>query len=173
MKTRMTRRFKDLQYIFLPKGFSEIYGYLGTSVNKESYYYKYLYPLVLALDHEAKPKWCPRWFLRLLHVFGNDRSIVRVRNRYLSNLKDRITKGIGFIDWKTKWADYDLRISISAPDHLQDLADAIEIYYYKKGKREELTGRINKLNPHLHIGYKTLDELEEILSILDPNIKIY
>ena len=173
MKTRMTRRFKDLQYIFAPKGFEEIYGYLGTSVNPNSYYYKYLYPLVLALDYEAKPKWCPRWFLRFLHVFGNDRSIVRVKNRYLSNLKDRLTKGIAFIDWKTKWADYDLRISISAPEHLQDLADAIEIYFYKKGKREELINAIEKINPKVHIGYKSLNDLEKILSILDPTKKIY
>ena len=63
-------------------------------------------------------------------------SIVRVRNWFWHNLHKNITSGIGFIDWKTKWHDYDLRISISAPKHLQDLADDIESGFYKRGYRE-------------------------------------
>jgi hypothetical protein len=92
-------------------------------------------PLVLAMDYEAKPYWCPRWFLRFLHVFGNDKSVVRVRNRKLSDLHRKLTKGIVFFDWKTKWYDYDLRISISAPKHLQDLADDIEHGFYSRGRQ--------------------------------------
>ena len=84
----------DIRYIFFPKGF-EKYGYLGTHLwNEEGYYFKALYPLVLALDHEAKPKLCPRWFLRFLHVFGSDKSIVRVRNWTLHNLLRKLTNGI-------------------------------------------------------------------------------
>src|SRR6056300_1585906 len=127
--------WSDLRYIFFPKNFAEKYGYLGTSVwNEDSVYFKALYPLVLALDYEAKPKWCPRWFLRFLHVFGDDRSIVRVRNRTLSNLKRKLTRGISFTDWKTKWSDHDLRISIIAPERLQNLAYYIEYGYYKRGE---------------------------------------
>jgi hypothetical protein len=44
----------------------EKYGYLGTPYNEDGYYFKALYPLVLAMDYEAKPKLCPRWFLRFL-----------------------------------------------------------------------------------------------------------
>ena len=137
----------DLRYIFFPKGF-ERYGYLGTQIwNKDSDTFKALYPLVLALDYEAKPKYCPRWFLRFLHVFGDDKSIVRVRNRRLHELHNKLTKGIGFIDWKTKWSDYDLRISISAPKHLQDLADNIEHGYYSRGRQQELLEEIKALDP--------------------------
>tara|TARA_B110000285_G_scaffold33138_1_gene34688 strand:+ start:651 stop:992 length:342 start_codon:yes stop_codon:yes gene_type:complete len=57
--------FKDVWEVFFPKDFGQKYRYLGTSVwREESRYYKALFPLVLALDYEAKPKWCPRWFLR-------------------------------------------------------------------------------------------------------------
>ena len=145
-----TRNLKwgDLRYIFFPKDFAEKYGYLGTSVwNEDGVYFKALYPLVLALDYEAKPKWCPRWFLRFTHVFGNDKSIIRVRNRFWHNLHSRITGGIVFIDWKTKWHDYDLRISIAAPKYLQDLADDIESGFYKRGYRESLVERLKQLDP--------------------------
>ena len=127
----------DLRYIFFPSKL-EKYGYLNiTFYRDDSPYYLALLPLVLAMDHEAKPKWCPRWFLRFLHVFGNDKSLVRVRNRRLSNLHRKLTKGIQFWDWKTKWTHYDLRISISAPEHLQNLADDIEYGFYKRGEKQE------------------------------------
>jgi hypothetical protein len=161
--------WNDFRYIFFPKGFEEKYGYLGTSVWGSGYYFKHLYPLVLALDYEARPKWCPRWFLRFLHVFGDDRSIVRVRYRSLSNLKRRLTKGIAFVDWKTKWTDYDLRISISAPQHLQDLADAIETYVYNKGYKEEITNEILKLDPTANVKFKSTSELKKMLEELDPS----
>ena len=97
----------DIRYIFFPKGF-EKYGYLGTQIwDEDGDCFKALYPLVLALDYEAKPKYCPRWFLRFLHVFGSDKSIVRVRNWKLHNLLRKLTKGIAFVDWKTKWSYYD------------------------------------------------------------------
>ena len=87
----------DFRYIFFPKDFSEKYGYLG-SVPDYKYYDQAMVALVLTMDYEAKPKWCPRWFLRFLDVFGNDRSIVRVRNWTLHNLFNKLTKGIRFVD---------------------------------------------------------------------------
>jgi hypothetical protein len=144
-----TRNIKldDLRYIFLPDGFEEKYGYLGTSIYETSHYFNAIYPLVLALDYEAKPKWCPRWFLRFTHVFGNDMSIVRVRNWFWHNLHNKITGGIGFTDWKTKWVDYDLRISISAPKHLQYLGDDIEYGFYERGYRNSLVEKLKELDP--------------------------
>ena len=130
-------KLDDLRYIFFPNRFDEKYGYLGVGVGEDSYYFKALYPLVLAMDYEAKPKWCPRWFLRFLDVFGNDRSIVRVRNHKLHNLHRKLTKGIRLNDYKTKWQWYDLRISISAPEYLQNLADDIESGFYNRGEKEE------------------------------------
>jgi hypothetical protein len=157
----------DFRYIFFPKGF-EKYGYLGTYLyNETTDYFKALYPLVLALDYEAKPKFCPRWFLRFLHVFGSDRSIVRVRNWTLHELLRKLTKGIGFIDFKTKWEWYDLRISISAPKHLQDLADDIEHGYYSRGRQQELVDEILELDPNAPIIWGSIERFEKQLEELE------
>jgi hypothetical protein len=159
--------WSDFRYIFFPRGF-EKFGYLGTQIwNEDSDYFKALYPLVLALDYEAKPKWCPRWFLRFLHVFGSDRSIVRVRNWKLHNLERKLTKGIAFVDWKTKWEDYDLRISIHAPKYLQDLADDIEMGFYRRGKESELVEKILKIDPDASIIYGNIDRLRAQLEELE------
>jgi hypothetical protein len=161
----------DVRYIFFPKGF-ERYGYLGTQIwNEDSDYFKALYPLVLALDYEAKPKYCPRWFLRFLHVFGADKSIVRVRNRRLANLLDKLTKGIGFIDWKTKWSNYDLRISISAPSHLQDLARLILNHgFYSRGRQQELFEEIKALDPDANPIMGSVSRLEKELEELELKV---
>jgi hypothetical protein len=165
--TTRNLEWDDLRYIFFPKGF-ERYGYLGTQIrNEDSNYFKALYPLVLALDYEAKPKWCPRWFLRFLHVFGADKSIVRVRNWRLNNLLTKLTKGIGFIDWKTKWSDYDLRISISAPKHLQDLAGWIEHGFYSDGRQKELVEQIKALDPDASIIWGSVERFEKQLEELE------
>ena len=164
-----TRNIKldDFRYIFFPKGF-EKYGYLGTQIwNEDGSYFKALYPLVLALDYEAKPKFCPRWFLRFLHVFGADRSIVRVRNWSLHDLLRKLTKGIGFIDYKTKWNGYDLRISIHGPKHLQDLAEDIENGFWIRGKQEELVDEIKKLDPNASIIWGSVERLEKQLEELE------
>ena len=156
----------DFRYIFFPKDFSEKYGYLG-SVPDDKYYDKAMVPLVLVMDYEAKPWWCPRWFLRFLDVFGNDKSIVRVRNRALHNLHRKLTKGITFTDYKTKWQWYDLRISVAAPRYIQDLAEAIEDYYYKVGKREDTINQIKKIEPDFNKTFMTSKDLEDYLEELE------
>jgi hypothetical protein len=166
-----TIEWGDIRFIFFPRGFEEKYGYLGTALWEESSFFNYIYPLVLAMDYEAKPKWCPRWFLRFTHVFGNDKSIVRVRNRYLSDLHGKLTKGIQFWDWKTKWSDYDLRISISGPKHLQDLADAIESKVYQNGREEYLITEIKKLLPTAAIIGGSIERLEQQLEGLQKFYK--
>lgn len=150
----------SIRAVFFPKDFYEKYEYLGSVPYKEGGdIFNALYPLVMLMDREAKPWWCPRWFLRFLQLFGNDNSIVRVRNRYLSNLHRRITKGIMFIDYKTKWHYYDLRVSIAAPKYLQDLADMIEDDFYRKGRRVELEKQIKDIRPELKTEYKSYCEL--------------
>ena len=157
----------DFRYIFFPKGF-EKYGYLGTQIWDEGgVYFNALYPLVLAMDYEAKPKLCPRWFLRFLHVFGSDKSIVRVRNWTLHDLLRNLTKGLAFVDWKTKWHDYDLRISIHAPKHLQDLADDIEYGFYSRGAQEELVEQILKLDPNASIIWGSVERFSKQLEKLE------
>ncbi len=165
-----TRSIKldDLRYIFFPKNFHEKYSYLGSvPYNDEGPYFKAMLPLVLAMDYEARPKLCPKWFLRFLEVFGNDRSIVRVRNWTLHNLHQKLTKGMRFIDYKTKWSEYDLRISIQAPEYLQDLADDIENGYYTRGYRKELIQEILQLDPDAKHIWGTIDQLRERIIALE------
>ena len=152
--------WSDIREVFFPNSFEEKYGYLGSvPYDEKSEVFKAMYPLVLAMDYEAKPKWCPRWFLRFLHLFGNDKSIVRVRNFTLHKLHRKLTKGIMLIDYKTKWEWYDLRISISAPKHLQDLASAIENDFYSRGRQEEIAEKILELDPKASIIWGSVDRL--------------
>jgi len=163
----------DIRAMFFPRTFAEKYRYLGTSIwNEDGAVFNALFPLVLALDYEAKPKYCPRWFLRFLHLFGSDNSIVRVRNRKLHDLENKLTKGIMFVDWKTKWSDYDLRISIHAPGHLMDLADAIETKFYEAGRCKRLVKQIKELDPEASIIWGSIDRLEKQLEKLENKLKI-
>jgi hypothetical protein len=124
--------------VFFPRDFNDKYGYLGYIYTSEKgEYSKVIRPLILAMDKKSKPWWCPRWFLRFLELFGNDNSIVRVRNFKLHNLHRKITKGYRFIDWKTKWDWYDLRISIYACKELQDMADKIESDFYRENREKD------------------------------------
>jgi len=172
MKYITTRNLEwsDLRYIFFPTK-EDKYGYLNITFYKDSEFNKVLLPLVLAMDYEAKPKWCPRWFLRFLHVFGNDKSLVRVRNRRLSNLLTKLTKGIGFWDWKTKWSHYDLRISISAPKHLQNLAMWIEHGFYSDGRQKELVEQIKALDPDASIIWGSIERFEAQLKELERKLE--
>lgn len=164
--------WSDIRAVFFPKDFGEKYRYLGTSVWREdNVYYKALFPLVLALDYEARPKWCPRWFLRFLHLFGSDNSIVRVRNRRLHNLERKLTKGIAFVDWKTKWTSYDLRISIHAPEHLQELAQGIEERFYSRGRQTELRDQIIAIDPTANLIWGSVSRLEKELQELQNKEK--
>jgi hypothetical protein len=136
-----------IRAVFFPKDFYEKYQYLGSVPWKsEGDIFKMMEPLVIFMDYKAKPWYCPRWFLRLLHLFGSDNSLVRMRNLYLHNLLRRLTKGIFMWDWKTKWSDYDLRISISGDKQMQEMADMIEDYIYTKGFTEKMLKEINDSN---------------------------
>jgi hypothetical protein len=138
----------DIRAVFFPKNFYEKYHYLGSvPYNELGPIFEAMEPLVIFMDHKAKPKWCPRWFLRFLHLFGNDNSIVRVRNRFLSNLKYKITGHIAVMDYKTKWQVYDLRISVVGNRQVQNLANAIESRYYEVGYRTDLADKIKELDP--------------------------
>jgi hypothetical protein len=91
---------------------------------------------------------------------------VRVRNFRLHDLEKYLTKGIVMWDYKTKWTDYDLRISISGPLHLQNLADGIESYYYKEGRCNELVEQIKELDPSAPIVYGSISRFETQLKEL-------
>ena len=160
-------RLSDIRAVFFPKNFQEKYRYLGAMPYKEEgEIFEAMYPLVLAMDYKAKPKWCPRWFLRFLHLFGSDNSIVRVRNWKLHSLEKRLTKGIIIMDYKTKWTHYDLRISVNAPRHLSRLADAIEYKFYDVGRQDELEEQIKAIDPDARIVRGSISRLEKQLKQL-------
>ena len=157
----------DLRSVFFPKSFHEKYRYLGAIPwNEDGKIFKAMEPLVIFMDYRARPKWCPRWFLRFLHLFGNDNSIVRVRNMKLHNLHRKLTKGIMIYDYKTKWEWYDLRISIAGDKQMSDLADDIQDMYYTRGQREDLLEKIYKYNPAFDKPYWTNKELAKYLDDL-------
>ena len=85
--------------------------------------------------------------------------------RFLSNLSKKLTGGITLYDYKTKWSYYDLRISIAAPQYLQDLADDIEHGYHQRGRREELLLSIKRIEPDFDRWMST-KELSEYLNKL-------
>ncbi len=164
----MNITWDHVRAVFFPKNFHEKYHYLGSIPWKEDHsMFKALEPLIIFMDHKAKPWWCPRWFLRFLHLFGNDNSIVRVRNRTLANLSDKLTKGIMMVDYKTKWEWYDLRISIYGDKQMNWLADAIEDKFYQDGRRQDLLDKLKELNPSKDYGLYGLsslqDEVDELL----------
>jgi hypothetical protein len=160
--------WSDIRAVFFPKDFYEKYQYLGSIPYGDGDIFKAMEPLVIFMDYKARPKWCPRWFLRFLQLFGNDNSIVRVRNRRLSNLKRKLTKGIQLTDYKTKWEYYDLRISVYGTNQMQDLSDAIEHKFYSDGRRQELAEQIKELDPNTkyNSGY-SIDSLRNELERLE------
>lgn len=160
----------DLRAVFFPKNFYEKYRYLGSVPYRENGDLFYaMKPLVLHMDNKAKPKWCPRWFLRFLHLFGNDNSIIRVRNHRLHNLERKLTGGLLIWDYKTKWTDYDLRISVHADEECCKLARNIEKDFYSRGYHQELVEEILLLEPGFDFSKKTYltQELKEILDKLE------
>jgi len=157
--------FDHIRAIFFPKDFHEKYKYLGAVPYSDEK--SMLHALVEAMDAAARPAWCPKWFLRFLHLFGNDNSLVRVRNRFLHDLHRNITKGIFLWDYKTKWYWYDLRISLTGPAYLNELADAIENYTYDKGYREDLIQQIKSYEPEFKDDWKSLQSLKEYLDNLE------
>ena len=161
----------DIRAVFFPKTFHEKYQYLGSVPwREEGNIFKALEPLVIYMDAKARPKWCPRWVLRFLHLFGSDNSIVRVRNFTLHRLSKKLTKGYLIVDYKTKWSEYDLRISIHGDEKMNWMADAIETKFYREGRREYLIERLKELKPEVK-GYQfwNLRDLEDEHDLITKN----
>lgn len=165
----MSITLDKLRAVFFPKSFYEKYGYLGAVPWREDgRIFKAMEPLVIFMDYKAKPKWCPRWFLRFLHIFGSDKSIVRVRNHRLHDLLRKLTKGITIYDYKTKWNHYDLRVSIAAPEDICDLEDAITIHFYDRGYRQELLDEIRAVEPDFKYEWWSTQKLQDYNDTLKP-----
>ena len=113
-----------LKCVFPERGNEYDYlGYAWYNINKDgtlSATNRLLRGFFKQVDKVARPWWCPRFVLRLLHLFGSDNSIVRVRNWKLHNLERRLTKGIAITD--TKWKYDSFRIYGYFTEELDQLA---------------------------------------------------
>lgn len=78
-------------------------GYVYIPFDEDSEPYMLVENFIKELDKKVKPWWCPRWFLNLLHLYGNDNSIVRVRNWFLHRLLKKIIGYYLITDIKTKF----------------------------------------------------------------------
>ena len=72
---------------------------------------------------------------------------------------------------KLKWSDYDLRISIHGPEHLQELAHGIEDRFYSKGRQTELVEQIKAIDPEASIMWGSISRLEKELEELKNKVK--
>ena len=112
------------------------YHYLGISWNifdENTDLYDYLENFIMFVAKKAKPWWVPRFVLNLLHLFGNDNSIVRCRNFHLSHVKQLLTGGITIHDIKTKYGT--LRVYGNFTQEIYDELKKVE----------------NLIDPHLEI----------------------
>jgi len=96
----------DVIDCFFPKK-GEEYSYLGYAYyTPKTFVGTILLDFFKEVDKVARPKWCPKFYLRLLKLFGNDNSVVRMRNYYLSCKYSKITKGIMITDMKWKYDSF-------------------------------------------------------------------
>jgi len=65
--------------------------------------YEYIDTFFEYVDSQMRSKWCPKTVLRLLHLVGNDNSIVRVRWWWAHKLHRKLAKGILINDVKEKY----------------------------------------------------------------------
>lgn len=107
---------KNIWNCFFPNTFN-YYSYLGFSLNiypdKKSNEHKLLDTIFKLIDNEAKPKWCPRWVLRLLNLFGNV-----YKNKRIGMVLNGLLKGIYITNIKTKWHTHDIKVYGRFPDPL-------------------------------------------------------
>lgn len=129
--------------VFFPRNFNETYRYLGQvqasapSITTECD--AGIQALVIYIDYLAKPKWCPRWVLRFLHLFGNDNcQIGHRRNITLARLHSKLTKGYRLFSYKSRWTPYDVHIEVKGDANINWLANAVESKIYYDGRRDDL-----------------------------------
>lgn len=113
------------QTIFPNKDSKWMYiGYGYNLFNEGTEGYEYIEAFFRYVDSKMRPWWCPKTLLRLLHLLGNDNSVVRVRWWWAHNLYRRITKEIFITDVKTKWST--LRVYGYFTDEINQAVLALE-----------------------------------------------
>lgn len=78
-------------------------GHIDYLFEKETKEYNIIKSFILTVDKAARPKWCPKWFLRLLELY-------RDNNPTAYKLHNKLTKGIRIIDMGVVNHSYDIII---------------------------------------------------------------
>jgi hypothetical protein len=105
IKTLMVNFFKNIIICFFPNEHTE-FIYLGNIdylFKKNTEEYNIVKDFILIVDEAARPKWCPKWFLRLLELYKND-------NLTINKLHNKITKDIRITNMSTIYHSYDIII---------------------------------------------------------------
>ena len=106
-------------------------GYLFIPFKTDSKPFNHILNFLKWMDKEVKPKWCPRWFLNLLHLIGNNNSVIQVKNQTLHKLHKKLTRNIMITDLKTKYG-------------------TMRIYgYFTQEIQNEITKVCEKVNPFI------------------------
>lgn len=90
---------------FYPNEYTEfIYlGHVDYLFEKETKEYNIIKDFILVVDGAARPKWCPKWFLRLLELYKDNNSLA-------NKLHNKITKGIRIMNMSVVDHSYDISI---------------------------------------------------------------
>lgn len=111
------------------------YKYLGYTFNlfepEVGEPYEAIQSIIRLVDKKARPWWCPRFMLNLLHLYGNDNSIARVRNRMLHNLHKKLTKGYLITDIKEKFGTLRIygRFCDEVDAAVNEVEDRVDAYF--------------------------------------------
>jgi len=101
----MVSFFKNIIICFFPNEYTE-FIYLGTIdylFEKNTKEYNIIRDFILVVDGVARPKWCPKWFLRLLELYKDNNSIV-------NKLHSKITKNIRITNMSTTYHSHNIII---------------------------------------------------------------
>jgi hypothetical protein len=82
--------FKNIITCFFPNEYTE-FIYLGNIdylFEKNTEEYNIIRDFILVVDRNARPKWCPKWFLRLLELYkDNNSTIDKLHNKITKNIR--------------------------------------------------------------------------------------
>ena len=117
---------KKLKSVIFPRNENEKYKYLGDFyVCKTDKYYSIIMPIVKLMDRKARPRWCPRVFLRFLSVFGEN-------NNRMQEMCKKLIKDYRFIGWKVDEKKHTIFISLYGDDEINFMVYQIEKNFYKE-----------------------------------------
>ena len=142
---KLSEKFKDC---FRHEMRFNYLGYTHIPYEPGSECYEFVENFIIYLDRYTRPWFIPRWFLNILHAYGNGNSPHRVTNRKLHQLHAIFTDRIMITDIKTKYGPEDLCLYGYWPDEVEERAQlvirTVASYYALKYEIETFTENKSK-----------------------------